>query len=378
MQTCGNGSVDMNEVCDDSNTNNADGCNPTCTLKGESTLFLGMPGQAGTVDGIGTAARVSGGQYMVVHGDKLYLGKDQIVRVVDIPTQEVKIIAGSIADPGYIDATIGTNARFEWISGIATDGTTIWVADSQNHVIRAITVDPPHAVTTVAGIPEKNMLPIPILDGDAPVAKLGDMRGLTYLNGAVYFLEATAAVLRVFLPGPKKVMTYAGLANVKDNVDGFGENARFKSPRYLTNDGQTKLYISDIDGRQIRAYDTGTGEVTTVAGAGTCSYKDGVGTTALLNAPRGLAFDGTSVYFAESESNTIRQVVLGNSDVSTLSGTPIPCTVDCSCGMPVPGAYVEGGPTQARWWYPYDIVYHAGSRSIFVSDGGNNVIRRIK
>jgi cysteine-rich repeat protein len=377
MYTCGNGSLDINEECDDSNTNNGDGCNATCTLRGESTLFVGMPGQPGTVDGVGTAALVSGGQYMVSYGDKLYLGKDQIVRVVDIQTREVKIIAGSVADPGSVDAPIGTNARFEWISGIATDGTTIWVADNHNHIIRAITVAPPHAVTTIAGVLEKNIMPIPILDGDALSAKLGDMRGLTYLNGALFFLEATAAVLRVYDPVGKKVSTYAGQANVKGNNDGFGANARFMSPRYLTTDGVSMLYISDFDGRKIRAYDTGTGEVTTVAGTGTCSYKDGAGTTALLNAPRGLAFDGTSVYFAESESHTIRQIVLGKSDVSTLSGTPIPCTVDCSCSMPLPGGYAEGGPTQAQWWYPYDIVYHAGSRSLFVSDGMNNVIRRI-
>jgi cysteine-rich repeat protein len=36
-QTCGDGMIDPGEICDDGNTNNGDGCNPTCNLGNTTT-----------------------------------------------------------------------------------------------------------------------------------------------------------------------------------------------------------------------------------------------------------------------------------------------------------------------------------------------------
>ena len=42
------------------------------------------------------------------------------------------------------------------------------------------------------------------------------------------------------------------------------------------------------------------------------------------------------------------------------------------------GSYVEGIGTQAWWRSPFGIAFHPATRSLFVSDGSNHVIRRIK
>lgn len=377
LTRCGNGVKLPDEFCDDGNNVNGDDCNATCTLQGSSTVFIGTPGQSGTVDGVGTEARVSGGQYMAVFGDKLYLGKDEMVRVVDIATRQVRTIAGAPGSGGYQDATNGGDARFGWIAGIATDGKTIWVADNHNHVIRAISVAPPHTVTTIAGVPEYNTNAITIVDGHADIARLGDIRGLTYLNGTLYFGEATARVLRGLDFDDDMVKTYAGTADAPGTNDGLAADARFMSPRYVTSDGFLTLYIADTDGHKIRAYNTVSTAVTTIAGSGACGYSDGNASSARVHRPRGLAFDGESVYFTESESHTIRQATPEMNSVDTLSGTPADCTVNCGCNMP-PGDYAEGVPSKALWNYPYDIAFHEESRSLFVSDGGNHVIRRIQ
>lgn len=377
LTRCGNGVKLPDEFCDDGNNVNGDDCNATCTLQGSSTVFIGTPGQSGTVDGVGTEARVSGGQYMAVFGDKLFLGKDQVVRVVDIATRQVRTIAGSPGSGGYQDATNGADARFAWIAGIATDGKTIWVADNYNHVIRAISAAPPHTVTTIAGVPEYNTNAITIVDGPPSTARLGDMRGLAYLNGVLYFGEATARVLRGLDFDDDMVKTYAGTADAAGTNDGLAADARFMSPRYITSDGFLTLFISDTDGHKIRAYNTVTTAVTTVAGSGACGYSDGNASSARVHRPRGLTFDGESVYFTESVSHTIRQAIKETNSVDTLSGTPADCTVNCACNNPA-GGYNEGAASNALWDYPYDIAFHEESRSLFVSDGGNHVIRRIQ
>ena len=374
---CGNGMLAAPEVCDDGNTTNGDGCNPTCNLRGESSLFVGMPGQGGAVDGVGTLARLSGAAVLTVDAKNLYLAEEagRVVRSIDIATKTVKTIAGVAGAPqAYVDAPIGVNARFGSLEAIATDGTTIWIADAFNHVIRAVSVAAPNGVTTVAGTGVAGMAQ----DGIGAAAQFDGIRGLTYYKGLVYLLDPTAAVLRSFNPVTTEVKTLAGTPYVTGTVDGIGAAARFTSPRYMTSDGSGMLYIADTNGNAIRAYNTVTGEVSTFAGDGSCGYIDATGNAARVHRPRGMASDGASVYWVEFNAHTIRQGVVATHAVGTLSGTPAACAIDCSCNPPPAGAYAEGIGAAAAWNGPFSIAFHWPTNSLFVVDGGNFVLRRIQ
>ena len=89
--TCGDGTVDLLETCDDGNTVNGDACNPTCNLANTTTLFAGSPGSAGSVDGIGAAARFGGEGGMAVDDAYLYLGdgRNNNIRRIEIATATV-------------------------------------------------------------------------------------------------------------------------------------------------------------------------------------------------------------------------------------------------------------------------------------------------
>jgi DNA-binding beta-propeller fold protein YncE len=119
----------------------------------EVTTFAGSPGQSGSTDGIGTAARFSypAGIAMSPDGTTLYVTGNQTVRRIDIATAAVTTIAGAAGQTGYVDAT-GSAARFYIPNGLAVkaDGTTLYVADSMNCRIRAINLST-NAVTTLAG-----------------------------------------------------------------------------------------------------------------------------------------------------------------------------------------------------------------------------------
>ena len=62
----------------------------------------------------------------------------------------VTTVAGYAGSTGSVDAT-GTDARFNYPYGITTDGTDLYVVDTNNNTIRKITVST-GAVTTFAGV----------------------------------------------------------------------------------------------------------------------------------------------------------------------------------------------------------------------------------
>jgi RHS repeat-associated protein len=83
-------------------------------------------------------------------GGYLYVGFDSWINRYDESDASIAGVAGT-RDEGYQDGT-STDAWFNTISGLATDGTTLWVGDVFNHRIRAI-VDGsplPHAQSPTA------------------------------------------------------------------------------------------------------------------------------------------------------------------------------------------------------------------------------------
>jgi cysteine-rich repeat protein len=376
-QSCGNTMLEGLEICDDGNTTNGDGCNPTCNLQGITSLFAGSPNQPGLVDGIGTAARLGGIGNMTVNTTHIYLGDEtnHIIRRVDIATANVQSIAGDVVNGmgGYVDNPTGTNARFGSTEALTTDGTTIWIADGLNRVIRAMSTTPPFAVSTAVGSGTQGYA-----DGNGSAVQFDGLRGLTFYKGFVYLLDPNQSTLRRFNPATGDVVTLAGAPGMMGQQDGFGAAARFISPRYMTADGSGLLYISDTNGNKIRIYNTVTTEVTTFAGDGTCGYIDATGTAARVHRPRGMTSDGTSIYWTEFNAHTIRQGVIATTAVSTLAGTPLACALTCNCMPNMPGSYVEATGAMAAFSNPWSMVFHFPSNSLFVLDGGNAVLRRIQ
>ena len=91
----------------------------------------------GYTDATGTSASFNRPQGITTDGTNLYVadsGNDRIRKIV-ISTGVVTTLAGS--SQGSTDAT-GTSARFYNPSDITTDGTSLYVADTDNHRIRKI------------------------------------------------------------------------------------------------------------------------------------------------------------------------------------------------------------------------------------------------
>ncbi|MDD5030654.1 MAG: hypothetical protein PHH58_14345, partial [Rhodoferax sp.] len=102
---------------------------------GNVTTFAGS-GTAAATDGTGTAASLSYPVGITTDGTYLYVTGDARVRKISIATRAVTTLAGS-GTPGLTNAT-GTAAQFNEPFGITTDGSSLFVADRVNNVIRKI------------------------------------------------------------------------------------------------------------------------------------------------------------------------------------------------------------------------------------------------
>jgi sugar lactone lactonase YvrE len=104
---------------------------------------------------VGTAAHFNYPRGITTDGKNLFVadGDNHLIRKIDPSTGVVSTFAGdNVSDPpvpGYSDG-IGTAARFAWPSAITTDGVNLFVADTDNHLIRKIVIAT-SAVTTLAG-----------------------------------------------------------------------------------------------------------------------------------------------------------------------------------------------------------------------------------
>ena len=158
------------------------------------------------------------------------------------------------------------------------------------------------------------------------------------------------------------VSTLAGTANPA--ADGIGAAARFLGSSAVVSDG-VNLYVVD-QGSKIRKIVIASGTVSTLAGSGVFGGADGIGVTATFNSPKGITIDstGSNLYVADTGNHKIRQIVIASGAVSTLAG---------SGGA---GA-ADGTGTAATFNTPYGITIDSTNTNLYVTDKGNNKIRKI-
>lgn len=269
----------------------------------------------------------------------------------------VTTLAGSLESPGTADGAT-TAARFHYPSAVAISSSgTIYLADTENDTIRAISGT---TVSTLAGLAGRVLT----ADGqgtaarfDAPYAAAVDS------SGVVYVADTSAHVIRK-IAADGTVTTYAGLPGVFGIDDGTADGARFYSPSGVAVDAAGNVYVADTLNSTVRKISTGR-VVTTLAGSGrTRGSADGTGASARFDSPVGIAVDGNNnVYVSDSSGNTIRKITPAGV-VSTLAGRA------GSSGS------TDGSGTTARFTVPYAIAVDA-SGVVFVVDHGNHTIRRV-
>ncbi|MBI2947455.1 MAG: immunoglobulin domain-containing protein [Verrucomicrobia bacterium] len=223
---------------------------------------------------------------------------------------------GVIKSEGSIDGA-SRSARFFHPSGVTVDGMrNAYVADTDNHTVRKINAD--GIVTTLVGkAPE-----VGSVDGAGIAVRFNHPTGIVMdRSGQIYVADTdNHAIRKITVSGVAS--TFAGSAGITGSEDGQGNAARFTNPRGLAVDDEGAVYVADTGNHTIRKI-TPEGVVVTLAGSpGLRGSQDGVGRDARFAGPRGVAVDRAgTVYVADTENHTIRQIKSG-AVVSTLAGSP--------------------------------------------------------
>ncbi len=272
---------------------------------GNVTTFAGST--AGYADGTGTAAMFNGPNDIVIDNvDNLYVsdGNNQRIRKIT-PAGVVTTLAGS-GNQGLVNGT-GTAASFSIPYGLALDtSNNLYVADSNNHVIRKIT--PAGVVTTFAGTTRG------YANGDRIVeAKFNRPTDIIYNLGDFFVSDSNNFAIRK-IRRTGTVVNIAG-ANGRGFVDGTTTAAKFDNPRGLIIDGSGTIYVVDSSNyaiRKIIAIGGGSYYTSTIAGTGTLGWVDGAALTAKFHIPSGIAINKSNgdIMISEESNRRIRKLIL--------------------------------------------------------------------
>lgn len=220
------------------------------------SVFAGASGTQGSADGVGGAARFSYPYGIACDGANLYVSDtyNETVRVIVISTQNVSTLAGTAGAIGSANGT-GAAARFFFPYGLAVVGTDLYVADSSNYTLRRIVIST-GAVTTVAG-----QLGTPGTTDAAGLAAAFDQpTGIATDGSKVYIADAYNHTIRQFDPGSTQVTTIAGLPRDPGSSDGdryapsgvyVHKPSQLNGPFGLAETGGV-LYVTDTGNQTIR------------------------------------------------------------------------------------------------------------------------------
>ena len=169
--------------------------------------------------------------------------------------------------------------------------------------------------------------------------------------------------------GAASVSTIAGTFHERGAVDGAGAEARFEIPQGMAIAPDGTVYIADTGNDMIRkmTVNGGVAQIVTIAGANHhARWRDGNGTAARFNNPEGIVVspDGKTLYIADSRDNRIRKMDLSTSAVSTIAGRSFPGSND-------------GVGDRAGLYAPKGIAISPDGKTLYFSDSGNNMIRKI-
>jgi thiol-disulfide isomerase/thioredoxin len=225
--------------------------------------------------------------------------------VLSLDDASVKEVIGS-GEIGLTDGTFETTT-FNHPQGMALDGGTVYVADTENHAIRAIDFEK-REVRTIAGTGEQLQRQV-TFGGQGKSTQLNSPWDLTMQNGILYIAMAGPHQLWQMNPKTGGIAPYAGTGR-EARVDGLLAEAALAQPSGITSDGK-KLYFADSEVSSIRSADLDpNGRVSTIVGEDLFEFgdRDGRGSMVRLQHPLGVTYHEGWLYVADTYNNKIKKI----------------------------------------------------------------------
>jgi thiol-disulfide isomerase/thioredoxin len=232
---------------------------------------------------------------------------------------------------GQIGAQDGSfqEASFDHPQGLALVGHQLYVADTENHLLRVADLKS-KTVTTLAGTGEQARVR-PSFGGGGSLRKtaLNSPWDVLELDGMLYVAMAGPHQIWKHHLGGDSIIPFIGSGR-EDIVDGSLREAALAQPSAIVTDGKS-LYHVDSEGSAVRHDDIGPrGHVRTLVGPhdlprGRSLFefgdRDGTGDDVRMQHPIGLAYHEGSLYVADTYNDKIKKIDIASRTAHTWLGT---------------------------------------------------------
>jgi DNA-binding beta-propeller fold protein YncE len=277
-------------------------------------------GEAGFADGAYNEATFNKPQGMALDGDTLYVADtdNHAIRAVNLLERSVTTFAGT-GNQGYNRSSRGNRLTMDLSSpwDVWKDGNALYIAMAGTHQIWALIFDTDEVGPLVGSGAEG------LVDTSFDNAQLAQPSGLYYKDGILYFTDPESSSIRAADIEGFSVTTLAGPPTNDlfyfGDVDGAFGTAKLQHPLGITGGDDGLLYIADTYNSKIKVLNPETKALTTLSGlGGTGGYRDGDVSQAAFDEPGGLAYADGKLYVADTNNQAIRVIDLDTKTVSTV------------------------------------------------------------
>ncbi|MEW4487644.1 thioredoxin-like domain-containing protein [Thalassoglobus sp. JC818] len=240
-------------------------------------------------------------------GNRLFISDSNHNRIV-VTTLDGDLI--DVIGSGQIGADDGDykSASFDHPQGTVLIGNTLYVADTENHLIRTVDLDKKQ-VSTLAGTGVQARRRAN--SGSISELPLNSPWALEHQDGVLYIAMAGPHQLWKHTLGSDTIEVFAGTGR-EDVIDGPLDASALAQPSAITSDGEA-LYFVDSEGSAVR--EVRDGKVTTLVGPHDIRGAlfefgdiDGVGDSVRLQHPIGLVHHDGMLYVADTYNDRIKKI----------------------------------------------------------------------
>jgi len=290
------------------------------------------------------------------HNDRLFIADSNHNRIVITKLDGTLVETIGTGERAAVDGPF-EKATFYRPQGMALDDDTLYIADTENHLIRKVDLKA-RMVETIAGTGRQS----------TEYFKEGPGRSVG-LNSP-WDLQLAGRTLYIAMAGPHQiwkldldkdqVSTFAGSGR-EARIDGELLKSGFAQPSGITTDGKS-LYVADSESNIIRQIDLAKGQVDTLVGGDLFEFGDvdATGDDVRLQHPLGVISVGDKVLIADTYNHKIKELDPLKRKVTTLFGTGKPGQAD---------------GTSASFYEPGGLSVANGK--LYVADTNNHAIRVI-
>lgn len=343
-------------------------CNHCSAIGADVQTIAGNGQHANAGDG-GSAKQAAISQTfgVVIGPDKaLYICEvgSHVIRRVDSKTQKISTVAGS-GTQGYSgNGGLATEAKLDEPYEVRFDKAgNMYFVEMKNHVVRKVDAAT-GLVSLVAGNGTAGF------SGDGGLATEAQMyrpHSIVLDNdNHLYICDIGNHRIRIVDLSTGVIETFAGTGQKNPTPDGaaiFG--TPLNGPRALDFDDKGSLVLALREGNSIYRIDLADKTIHHLAGTGQKGYTGdgGPAKSATLSGPKGVALSPTGdVYFADTESHTVRVIRTASGIMETVIGDGNK------------GNGPDGDPANCRMNRPHGVFVDASGK-VYVGDTNNHCVR---